>query len=97
MTTQNPELAALADRLADAERQTDAARELARTLLHELTDARLALDAIAGELRDLDARPLTLLAGTLPQDDLQGRQSTQICEACERARCNSRARAVISS
>jgi hypothetical protein len=58
MATQNPELSVLADRLAEAERQTDAARELCRRLLHDLTDARLALDAITTELRDLDARPV---------------------------------------
>ena len=65
--TQNPELQPLADRLADAERQIDALREMARRLLHEATDARVALDAVTGELRDLDARP-DLLGGMSSED-----------------------------
>ncbi len=54
MTVVNPELTDLADRIADAERVVNEARESARALLHHLTDARLALDAVVRELHDLD-------------------------------------------
>lgn len=60
MTIINPELAALADRITEAERLADATRERARALLHDLTDVRLTLDAVVRELRDLDdARMMT--------------------------------------
>jgi hypothetical protein len=57
--TINPELADLADRITEAERLVDATRERARVLLHDLTDVRLALDAVVRELHDDDARVAT--------------------------------------
>lgn len=67
----NPELSDLANRVTEAERLVDQARESVRTLLHHLTDTRLALDAVVRELHDVDdarmaasssARPALLVA-----------------------------------
>ncbi len=54
MTVLNPEFTDLADRLTEAERLVDEARESTRTLLHHLTDVGLALAAVVRELHGVD-------------------------------------------